>query len=152
MRKKNNQYEYIAVYVDDLAIAMKNPKEFTDVLENKHKFKLKGTGPIAFHLGMDFPRDDDGTLCISLTKYIEKLIKNYGKSVGMKPKEFASPLEKGDHPELDTLELCTTEQVAQYQSVIGSLQWIVTIGRFDIHTAVMTMSGFRVTPRIGHLE
>jgi hypothetical protein len=43
MSKKNNQYEYIAVYVDDLAIAMENPKEFTDELENKHKFKLKGT-------------------------------------------------------------------------------------------------------------
>jgi hypothetical protein len=70
----------------------------------------------------------------------------------MKPKECASPLVKGDHPELDTSELCTTEQVAQYQSMIGSLQWIVTIGRFDIHTAVMTMSGFRVAPRVGHLE
>jgi Reverse transcriptase (RNA-dependent DNA polymerase) len=136
--KKNNQYKYIAVYVDDLAIAMKNPKEkFTDVLENKHKFKLKGTGPIAFHLGMDFTRDNDGTLCISPTKYIEKLIKNYEKSFGIKPKQFASPLEKGDHPELDTTELCTAEQVAQYQSMIGSLQWIVTIGRFDIHTAVI---------------
>jgi hypothetical protein len=152
MRKKNNQYEYIAVYVDDLAIAMKNPKEFTDVLENKHKFKLKGTRPIAFHPGMDFTRDNDGTLCISPFKYIEKLIKNYEKSFGIKPKEFASPLEKGDHPELDTSELCTIEQVAHYQSMIGSLQWIVTIGRFDIHTAVMTMSGFRITPRIGHLE
>jgi hypothetical protein len=50
--------------VDDLAIAMKNPKEYMDVLENKHKFKLKGTGLIAFHLGMDFTRDEDGTLCI----------------------------------------------------------------------------------------
>jgi hypothetical protein len=59
MRKKNNQYEYIAIYVDDLAIAMKNPKEFMDVLENKHKFKLKGTGPIALHLDMDFTRDND---------------------------------------------------------------------------------------------
>jgi hypothetical protein len=36
--------------------------------------------------------------------------------------------------------------------MIGSLQWIVTIGRFDVHTAVMTMSGFRVAPRIGHLK
>jgi Reverse transcriptase (RNA-dependent DNA polymerase) len=152
MRKTNNQYEYIAVYVDDLAIAMKNPKEFTDVLEHKHKFKLKGTGKIAFHLGMDFTRDDDGALCISPTKYIENLINNYEKSFGIKPKEFASPLEKGDHPELDTSELCTTEQVAQYQSMIGSLKWIVTISRFDIHAAVMTMSGFRVAPRIGHLE
>jgi Reverse transcriptase (RNA-dependent DNA polymerase) len=77
MRKKNNQYEYIAIYVDDLAIALKNPKEFTDVLENKHKFKLKGTGPITFHLGMDFTRDEDSTLCISPTKYTEKHIKNY---------------------------------------------------------------------------
>jgi Reverse transcriptase (RNA-dependent DNA polymerase) len=79
MRKKNNQYEYVAIYVDDLAIAMENPKEFMDVLENKRKFKLKGTGPITFHLSMDFTRDEDGTLCISPRKYIEKLIKNYKK-------------------------------------------------------------------------
>jgi hypothetical protein len=59
-------YEYIAVYVDDLAIAMKNPKEFLDILENKLKFKLKCTGPITFHLGIDFTRDNDNTLCISL--------------------------------------------------------------------------------------
>jgi hypothetical protein len=131
---------------------MKNPKEFMDVLENKHMFKLKGTGPIAFHLSMDFTRDDDGMLCISPTNYIEKLIKNYEKSFSTKPKEFAPPLEKGDHLELDTSELCNTEQVAQYQSMIGSLQWIVTIGRFDRHTAVMTMSVFRIAHRIRHLE
>jgi hypothetical protein len=88
---------------------MKNPKEFTDVLEKKHKFKLKGIGPITYHLGMDFTRDDDRMLCISPSKYIEKLIKNYKKSFGTKPKEYASPLDNGDHPELDTLELCTTE-------------------------------------------
>jgi hypothetical protein len=91
-------------------------------------------------------------LCISPTKYIEKLIKKYKKSFSIKPKEFTSPLEKGDHPELDTSKLCTTKQIAQYQSMIGYLQWIVTIGRFNIHTAVMTMSGFRIAPRIGQLE
>ena len=77
MRMKNNVYEYIAVYVDDLAIAMKNPKEFTEILEKKHKFKLKGTGPISFHLGMDFNRDEDNTLYISPAKYIDKLVQNY---------------------------------------------------------------------------
>jgi hypothetical protein len=153
MRKKGSIYEYIAVYIDDLAIAMKNPKEFTDILENKHKFKLKGTRPITCHLGMDFTRDDDNTLCISPTKYIEKLIKNCKKLFGMKPSQnVTSPLDKGDHPELDTSELCNEEQISQYQSTIGSLQWIVTIGRFDVHTAVMTMSGFRIAPRIGHLK
>lgn len=32
------------------------------------------------------------------------------------------------------------------------LQWAVTIGRFDIHCAVMTMSRFRAIPRQGHLN
>jgi Reverse transcriptase (RNA-dependent DNA polymerase) len=36
MRKNSTIYEYIAVYVDDLAIAMKNPKEFTDILETRN--------------------------------------------------------------------------------------------------------------------
>jgi hypothetical protein len=54
MWKKRSLSEYIKVYVNDLAIAMKDPREFTDILEAKHKFKLKGTGPIPFHLGMDF--------------------------------------------------------------------------------------------------
>jgi hypothetical protein len=39
MRKSENTYEYIAVYDDDLAIAMKKPKELVDVLEQKYKFK-----------------------------------------------------------------------------------------------------------------
>jgi hypothetical protein len=105
MRKKGNLYEYITVLVNDLAIAMKDPKELTDILEKQHKFK-KGTGPISFHLGMDFTRDDDETLCILPTKYIDKLVKNYEKTFGMKPNtSVTSPLEKGDHPELDTSEL-----------------------------------------------
>jgi hypothetical protein len=102
MRKKGNLYEYIAVYVDGLAIAMKDPKELTDILEKQHNVKIKGTGPITFHLGMDFTRDDDNSLCISPTKYIDQLIQNYEKSFGMKPNtSVTSPLEKGDHPELD---------------------------------------------------
>jgi hypothetical protein len=132
---------------------MKDPKELTDILEKKYKFKLKGTGLISFHLGMDYTRDEDNTLCISPTKYIDKLVKNYEKLFGLKPStRVTSPLEKGDHPELDTSELCTTEQITQYQSMIGALQWIVTIRRFDINTTVMTMSGFRIASRVGHLN
>jgi Reverse transcriptase (RNA-dependent DNA polymerase) len=41
MCKSENTYEYIAVYVDDLAIAMKKPKEFADILEWTYHFKTK---------------------------------------------------------------------------------------------------------------
>jgi hypothetical protein len=104
-------------------------------------------------MGMDFTRDVVNTLCLSPTKYIDKLVKNYEKLFGMKPStSVTSPFEKGDDPELNTTELCTAEQITQYQSMIGALQWIVNIGRLDIHTAVMTMSGFRMAPRVGHLN
>jgi hypothetical protein len=65
MRKNGDIYEYFAVYVDDLLIAMKDLQEFINILETVHDFKKKGTGPISFHLGLDFFRDNDNTLCIS---------------------------------------------------------------------------------------
>ena len=48
--------------------------------------------------------------------------------------------------------LLDSDGVKQYQSLIGSLQWAVQIGRFDIATAVMTMSSFRALPRKGHMD
>jgi hypothetical protein len=102
MRPKNRVYEYIAVYVDDLAIAMADPQEFVDVLEKKHKFKLKGTRTIAFHLGCDFFCDDEGILCMAPKKYIEKMMMGYKQMFGEKPPtKVHSPLQKGDHPEWD---------------------------------------------------
>jgi hypothetical protein len=70
-----------------------------------------------------------------------------------KPKAtYTSLLMSNDHPELNTTELLDDDGIHQYQSLIGVLQWTITLGRFDIATAVMTMSGFRVAPRQGHLN
>jgi hypothetical protein len=153
MRPSGGIYEYVAVYVDDLAIVLRKPQEFADILKQKYNFKLKGTGPIAFHLGMDIYREDNGTLCIAPRKYIERIIANYERIFGEPPKQVVtSPLEKGDHPELDILDLLDDEGIRNYQSLIGALQWCISIGRFDVATAVMTMSGFRAAPRQGHLD
>ncbi len=40
----------------------------------------------------------------------------------------------------------------QYQLLIGQLQWAISLGRFDIAVAIMTMSAFRSAPRKGHLD
>jgi hypothetical protein len=85
MRPKNGVYEYIAVYADDLAIAMADPQEFVDVLEKKHKLKLKGTGTIAFHLGCNFFCDEEGILCMAPKKYIEKMMMGYKQVLGISP-------------------------------------------------------------------
>ena len=153
MRPNGDVYEYIAVYVDDLAIAMLRPKEFTQLLIDKYKFKLKGTGPISFHLGCDFVRDNEGILCLKPRKYIDRMVATYEQMFGEKPsmKGCSSPLEKNDHPELDDSDLCDAEETKQFQSIVGSLQWAISLGRIDITTAVMTLSRFRSLPRKGHL-
>ena len=88
-------------------------------------------------------------------KYVEKMIDGYINMFGEKPKTKAkcsSPLEKGDHPELDVTDFLDETGIQKYQSIVGSLQWAVSIGRMDVTTAVMTLSSFRAVPRIGHLK
>jgi Reverse transcriptase (RNA-dependent DNA polymerase) len=153
MRLSSNSYDYLGVYVDDLTIVSNDPQAIIADLANKYRFKLKGTGPIQFHLGMDFFRDADGVLCISAKKYIDKMVSSFERLFGTTPNQkVTSPLDKGDHPEFDTSELLDDEGIQQYQSLIGALEWAISIGRFDINTEVMTLSSFRVAPRHGHLE
>jgi hypothetical protein len=102
---------------------------------------------------MDIYEDDNGDLCMSATKYISRLFLNYEKMFGKAPKPiYTAPILKGDHPELDTTDFLNDKGIKEYQSLIGALQWLVSIGRFDIHTATMTMSTFRSSPRIGHMD
>jgi hypothetical protein len=152
MRPTEDCYEYIAVYVDDLAIVVKDPKALVDILQNKYNYKLKGVGPIDYHLGGNFEKDQDGTLSYGPRKYIDKLIANYVKLFGTAPVERVSPLEHNDHPELDDSPELDPDDIKLYQSMIGALQWTVSLGRFDILAAVMTMSRFRVAPKRGHLD
>jgi hypothetical protein len=154
MRDAGDHYEYLAVYVDDILIASKNPQAIIDALTSDPiNFKLKGTGPVEFHLGCNYFRDEDGTLCVAPLKYIDRMVDAYKAMFGTGPKQnIQSPLEKGDHPELDESPLLGEDGIKKYQSLIGTLQWTISLGRFDIATAVMTMSSFRVAPREGHLE
>jgi hypothetical protein len=80
------------------------------------------------------------------------MVSSFERLFGTKPNlKVTSPLDKGDHPEFDTSELLDNDGIQQYQSLIGALQWAISIGQFDISTAVMTLSSFCVAPRHGHL-
>ena len=62
---------------------------------------------LVFLIKLDFAQDDNGTLCISATKYIsERVIKSHDKMFGGNlKKNILSPLETDNHPEIDTCEL-----------------------------------------------
>jgi hypothetical protein len=131
MRDYGDHYEYITCYVDNLMIALRRPQTIIDALTKPcSNFKLKGTGPVAFHLGRDFFRDEDGTLCIGPRKYIDRMAMQYGSMFGSKPwAQFLSPLMVNCHPEMDMSELLDEDGIHQYQSLIGVLQWTISLGR-----------------------
>ena len=122
MRDRGDHYEHIATYVDDLIIGSKDPEAIVATLTGpKYNFKLKGTGDVSYHLGSDYFRDKHGYLCFAPRKYVLNMIETYQRLFGQAPREHTSPLEKGDHPELDDSEFLGLEDTKKHQSMIGAL-------------------------------
>ena len=71
---------------------------------------------------------------------------------GEKLMGYSSPLEKGNHPELDMSPELNEEGHALYMSLVGQSQWLILLGCFDLACAIMTMSHFRAALREGHMK
>jgi hypothetical protein len=105
------------------------------MLMGTYGFKLKGTGPIDYHLGMSFTQNEHGQLCISPKRYIGKMVDLYKQMFRENPPSKAkakSPLDSNDHPKTDMTEFFGEEGIQMYQLLIVSIQWAITI----LHTAV----------------
>jgi hypothetical protein len=96
-------------------------KAFIDELTT-HKVQVEGTGPITYHLGCDYFRDADGTLCTAL-RYIEKMVEAYERMFGCNLSRTFGPREG----ELDDSDLPGMDDIKKYQSMIGATMG-VTIG------------------------
>ena len=75
-------------------------------LKKMYNLKLKGVGPLEYHLGCTYKKDPDGTLAADPRRYVNKILESYERMFKEKPRKSRPPLEGGDHPELDTSELC----------------------------------------------
>jgi hypothetical protein len=89
---------------------------------------------------------------ISAKRYVDKMIDAYVQLYGEKPRKASSPLEQNDHLKMDDSPFLGQDEMQQFQSLIGAMQWAVSIGRLNIATAVMSLSSFHAMPRRGHLE
>ena len=153
LRDAGDCYEYVVVYVDDILTALKDPEEFyTAIQSDPWNYKLKNVEEPKYHLGGDFFRDSDGTLCYGAQTYVKRMCENYDNMFGEPVKEYFSPLEKGDQPELDMSPELGPDDIEKFQSLIGAVQWTVTLSRFDVAHACMSLGRFRANPRQGHLD
>ena len=76
-----------------------------------------------------------------MEKHPKTILKNYG-----------SPQDAGDHPEIENADLLPPNSISAYQVLIGSLKWDVTLGRWDMQYSTKTLTRFAQKPRDGHLK
>ena len=57
------------------------------------------------------------------------MVSMYIQLFGTKPcTRYLLPLEKGDHMEVDNLEFLGADDTQKYQSLVGAMQWAISIG------------------------
>ena len=157
IREKDGHYEMLAVYSDDLLVFSKDPMAILDQI--KKVYTLKGVGEPDYYLGGNVfsPINDHWTaegitIGLSAETYINNSVKNFERLFDKQFRTSSIPMAEGDNPEMDDSPLCSPTEATQYRSLIGSANWIVTLGRFDIAFALQSLARFCMAPRLGHLE
>ena len=163
--KEGKLYDYIAFYVDDFIIVSNHPAELATELGEI--FSIKEIGPPSRYLGADV-RWVEGYFQFSSSTYVIEILGQLQRAGSLEeqpgsgfrkfrtPYDYKhddnTPLPPGDHPEEDDSELLDDAGHHLYQRMVGILQWIVLIGRYDICFATSSMSRFGSAPKQGHLD
>jgi hypothetical protein len=153
---KGSHYEYIARYVDDIIAFGKDP--LTTINEVKRDYVLKGIGKPEYYLGGDV-LDLDPTwhernvhTGLSAQTYVKNIVEKYETLMGINLRKYNAPMDKEYHPEADETDYLGDKDASLYRGLIGSANWMITLGRFDIAYATNAMARFGMKPRQGHLK
>ena len=150
-RDAGDHYEYIAVYVDDVLVFSRRACEIMTELQSK--YPMKGVGRPEIYLGGNIGYHSPmNVLYMSAEKYTTDSIKKLEDLFEGELRKQNSPMQSDYHPELDTSAYLGEEDHARYRMLVGSAQWAISLGRFDIAYAVSTLARYSALPREGHLQ
>ena len=153
IRDKTEYYEYVAVITDDLLVFSKEPNDVLGPLQEVCGYTLKGIGIPEYYSGGDIWKENNGKYwALGAKTYIRNVCERIERLLEIKLKNYGSPMASGDHPEQDDTDILFGADVSIYQMLIGSAQWAVTLGRFDIQYATNTLARFASCPRRGHFQ
>ena len=160
-------YAYILVYVDDLLIIMKDPKEAMAQIQQNFTVKPSSIGEPKSYLGADVGKvyypDGSYGWTMGAETYVTQAIKNLKKRMEKEGFEYHRKLSDVNYspqqpfstlnyrPEMDVSELCSDSQIQFFQNLIGILRWTVELGRIDIAYELSVLSRYLAQPRTGHL-
>ena len=151
-------WEYVAFYVDDFIIVSRDPAKIGKELNAI--FSVKEITEPNKYLGANV-KFVEGRFQFSSEDYLKEILSqlrgegNIPSHDDSRPdgiRKFKTPMATNDHPEIDDSELLNEREHRIYQRLMGILQWLVSLGRFDICYTVSSLSRFNSAPRMGHMN
>jgi hypothetical protein len=143
-------YDYIATHVDDIICVSKDPSIYMTQIEQEFKLRDLNDKP-TYYLGNDLKQLPNGRYHVSSGTYTKEMIRKYQADYQPVRKE-TSPMESKYHPEIDESPLLLEDGTREYQRIIGTCQWLIVAGRFDLCYAISSLSRFSAAPRQGQLQ
>jgi len=145
----HNEFDcYISLYVDDIAIYSADTPHLTTLIEDlKTAFEISDRWEASFLLGLHITYTQDG---IALTQelYIGTILSRFGME---NSNTVSIPLPKGIILTKGTTEQ-PKDQVTTYQSMIGSLMYLVTGTRPDLGHTISFLAQFSSCPTEEHIK
>ena len=133
----------LLLYVDDLLISARNLEAIEEVKALlQAKYSMNNLGPVRQFLGLEVLQDSPNKLCLYQSRFIATVLKRFKMT---DCNGVQTPMEPGLRllPSAETDELVDQ---GEYQSLIGSLMYLVVGTRPDIAFAVATLSKFNSKP------
>eukprot|EP00957_Ditylum_brightwellii_P148512 11307744-Ditylum_brightwellii.AAC.1 len=72
--------------------------------------------------------------------------------MGWTLKGYMSPMDPNYHAKIDDSDFLTGDDISKYRMMVGSLNWLFTLGHHDIHYTICTIAQHMMMPRQGHLH
>jgi Reverse transcriptase (RNA-dependent DNA polymerase) len=141
MNKMKGKNLYLLIYVDAIFVIGPDEKEIAQAKKILSElYEVKDIGVAKYFLGVEIHQDDDGSMRLSQTSYVNKLCDRYKMGVG-DAKPVISPTELGQLSKLRSKEPSTAAEsidmtMMPYRELIGKSLFLSTRTRPDIAVAV----------------
>jgi hypothetical protein len=156
--KGNPYYEYCLIYVDDILAISHAPIQIMDTLQKIYRFKScdEPTRYLGANVVKGNAADGMPTWGLSADDFVKNAVKNVESSLDENDKLASRgqsvPWSTGYRPEIDVSPLLSSDGIQKYQQLIGTLRWMIELGRVDILHEVSKLSSYQAAPRQGHLD
>ncbi len=150
-RTEGEKVLVVAVYVDDLTIFA---SDLDDLLNLKSalakRFKMEDMGEISFLLGLQITRDRSRRqITVGQQKYVTDMMAKFNLS-GMRSSHV--PMDPTLHLNADDgADALNLAGIKEYQSIIGTLMYLMLGTRPDLAYSVSRLSQFLAAPTGAHL-